>query len=226
MRKLYALLLSALVFTSFASCGKNEGTVKTAKEDIPVSDSGVSEVITPDEDSKEYELGDYRVTSKGTKLYYDENIDTEIMLALEKYFISFADGDFEAYKSCLYPSYITEYESFLQKEYEYGLDTSFQTQCDNLNEKMGGQFKVTRVKAEKDPEMTDEQKDEKLSEFFSSLNEFFGKDYYEELKGETDGFEYLTFFIMGEDSNGEETMIVSEFNIVFAQKDGNYYLFG
>ena len=227
MKKLYALLFSAMIFACSTSCGEKKNTAEVSSDSTAgIEENGVSAVVEPDKDSEEYDLGEYRKSENGTKLYYDENIDTEIMLTLEKYFCSFAERDFEKYKSCLYPSYITEYENFLQKEYQYGLDKSFETQCDNLEAQMGGKFKVTRVKAEKDTELTDEQKDGELSTFFSSLSEFFGKDYYEELKGETDGFEYLTFFIMAEDGNGEETMLVSEFKIVFAEKDGKYYTFG
>ena len=58
------------------------------------------------------------------------------------------------------------------------------------------------------------------------LNNYLGKDYYSEVKEQCDGFVDACFYIMGEDAYGKENMIVTAGKIVFATKDGRYYIFG
>ena len=58
------------------------------------------------------------------------------------------------------------------------------------------------------------------------MDEHFGKSYYEQVKGESDYLIDATFYLMGEDSNGNENVIVNGYKIVFAEKDGRYYTFG
>ena len=109
--------------------------------------------------------------------------------------------------------------SYLKENYEYDLETSFQNQRESLSEKMGGDFKITRIKAEK-------AESDSVESYFEPLNETFGKDYYSEIKDSTENFHHLKFYVMAEDSEKTESLLVSGFEIVFAEKDGNYYTFG
>ncbi|MDE6102350.1 MAG: hypothetical protein K2F73_05180 [Ruminococcus sp.] len=222
MKKFLVMTIALLYCCSFTACG--DGGKSSPEKEIPsVAEGEVGEIITPAEDDNEYDLGSYRYTSGGIKLYYDENeYPDNIMLTLEKYFTSFAENDYEKYESCLYSSYIDEMNDFLEENYQYGLETSFKNQRESLSEKMGGDFKITRIKAEK-PEATS---DEAIENYFKRLNETFGKDYYSEIKDGVDGFHHLKFYIMAEDSEKTESLLVSEYEIVFAEKDSNYYTFG
>ncbi|MDE6092227.1 MAG: hypothetical protein K2G14_03940, partial [Ruminococcus sp.] len=82
--------------------------------------------------------------------------------------------------------------------------------------------KITRINDEK-PQATS---DEAIEHYFKRLNETFGKDYYSEILDGVDGFHHLKFYIMAEDSEKTESLLVSEYEIVFAEKDSNYYTFG
>lgn len=222
MKKLLAVML--LCSCLFTACGDGG---KSSSENIPevpsVADGEVGEIITPDENDKDYNLGEYRYSANGTKLYFDENeYPKELILTLEKYFTAFAENDFEKYKSCLYSSYIDEMTTFLEKNYNYGLETSFQNQREGLSEKMGGDFSITRIRAEK----TDENTDETIKEYFEPLGETFGKDYYAEIKDDVDNFYHMTFYVIAEDTEKVESLLLSEYEIVFAEKDGSYYTFG
>lgn len=205
---------------AFVSCGK-----KDSSEPPVIPEGEVGELITPDEDSEEADLGSYRFSENGVKLYYEESeYPTELVLTLEKYFRSFADRDYSAYESTVFPDYIEEMEVVLQRDYGYGLENSFETQCINLETNAGGEFTVTRIKIE--PSDDDTSEEEFLEEYFSYLDEFFDKDYYSEVKELCDDLHFGIFYVMAKSEEVGETMIASGFHIVFAEKDGKYYVFG
>lgn len=222
MKKFLASILCCCMLTA---CGdNNKNSISENISEIPsVADGEVGEIITPDEKDKDYNLGEYRYSPDGTKLYFnDDEYPKELILTLEKYFRSLAENDFEKFKSCLYPAYIDEMTDFLEKNYEYGLETSFENQRKSLTEKTGGDFKITRLRAEKTAENTDET----IKEFFTSLDETFEKDFYTEVKNDVDNFYHMTFYVMAENSENTEILLLSEYEIVFAEKDGIYYTFG
>ena len=110
------------------------------------------DIISPEEGAEDSGLGTYRVSSSGVKLYYDETVfPAELMLTLEKYFTSFPSADYATYSRCVFPSYITEMESFLKNNYNYDLKTSFSKQCSSLADKMKGDYRITRIKLEEAP---------------------------------------------------------------------------
>ncbi len=98
--KIIALALSTAIFTGCtAGCSKNNVSDKNKSSDKISSDTNdptetpshaAGELITPPEDSEEYDLGSYRISDSGIKLYYeDSEYPAELMTALEKYFTSF-----------------------------------------------------------------------------------------------------------------------------------------
>lgn len=221
MKKIIIFLLCGCLLTACGDNGKSESSVYETKPPI-VAEGEVGEIITPDKTDKEYNLGEYRYSSLGTKLYFNEDeYPKELMLTLEKYFKAFAENDFETYKSCLSPHYAEKMNSYLEEKYKYGLETSFSKQRDNLSEKMGGNFNITRIRAEK----SEKNENEAIDEYFSELNDFFGDDFYSDVKKNTDKFYHMIFFVIAEDSEKTESLLISEYEIIFAEKDGKYYTF-
>ena len=183
------------------------------------------DLIVPEEGAEDVGLGSYRVSSSGIKLYYDETeFPAELLLTLEKYFIAFPSADYATYSRCVFPSYIEEMEKFLGENYDYDLKTSFSKQCSSLAEQMKGDYRITRRKLETAP-VYEEGKDN-LETFFSSLDNLFGKDFYGQVKEESDEVIDANFYVMAEDPYGEEKLLVADYEIVFAVKDGKYYTFG
>lgn len=191
----------------------------------PFELGSVGELVTPDAGSEEEELGNYRISSGGVKLYYEESeYPTELILTLERYFTAFASADYTNYSKSVFPSYITEMEEFLQQDFDYDLKTSFANQCSNLADTMSGDYRITRIKLEP-TEQYNEDKDN-IDVYFEALNEAFGKDYYAEVLSDSDELIDACFYVMAEDAYGKESMLVSGYEIVFAKKDGRYYTFG
>lgn len=250
IKKFTAVLLFALCLTAINSCDKADdiSSENTVSQTVEFNKSGITDIITPDENSEEYELGSYRISQNGIKLYYDESeISTELMLTLERYFASFQNNDFEAYKSCLASDYVERYNKYLIENYssddkEYSLKDSFELQCKNIKNLMiqqitgefdvsddtehSGDFKITRLKAESAELGEDETTEELTKKFFSYLDNVLDMDYYTYISEQADSLKYFTFYVIAEGEDGEEHRIISEMDIVFAEKNGKYYTFG
>lgn len=211
----------------FTNDGYTEKIMEKIK-DMQVSDEPFEfkehgELVVPEKDEKDAELGSYYESADGVKLYYEKNDHPrDMILTLEKYFTSYAEGDYTQYSRCVFPGYIDEMEAFLQKDYGYGMKKSFATQCSNLASNVSGDFKVTRIKLEK----TENLADDAVEKFFSSLDKTFNKDYYSEVKKNCDKLHYVTFYVIAENSKGEEVSLITGYDIVFAEKDGRFYTFG
>jgi len=229
-RRITALLLSAMLCFSAASCsdkekGPSSSAAKTSAP--PKVESGVGELITPAEEDVDSGLGSYRMSEYGTKLYYDSSVfSDELALSLDKYFKSIHDEDYETYKSCLFPSYLNNMETYLQKDFQYGMDTSFSNQCARLKALAAENYTITRIKIDKpQAEEGASTEEDYFSSFFGKLGECFGTDYYQEVKDNTDKLNEVNFTIMAE-FDGAETVILSDMKIVVAEKDGVFYNFG
>lgn len=236
-----SISISEISSSSDSNSSSDSSTSTTAPPELP-SKGSVSDIITPsDDDEQESLLGEYRLSSSGTKLYYDNTaVSDEIMLTLESYFKSYASNDFEAYKSCIFPGYAEHMEAFLQRDYSYGLDSSFQKQCDSLSAQAGDNFTITRIRAVPagvdDAEMVEAHEHEATTQYFDLEHEiksylgrydsFFDTDYYKEVSDLTSDFHYLTFSVIAADSEGNETKIVDGYRILFAGLNGRYYTFG
>lgn len=236
MNKIKAFALASIMCLGiFSGCGKKD-TVTSSVSEAPVlpAEGEVGDVISPDDKSEEYDLGEYRMSHDGIKLYYSDRVSSDLMLTLEKYFQSLQTHDFEAYKACIFPDYIDSIETFLQENYQYGFEDSFEKQCDNLKALAGGDFKVTRLKVEYPDEAPDEEtgetaefdKEQSVTDFLAHLDSLLGGDFSKKVREDADDFEYVTFYVMAENSAGEEMTLISEYDILLAVKDGNYYTFG
>lgn len=241
MKKLLCMI-SAAILSCFilTGCGKGE-----KKNDAPpvIGENGVGELITPDEESEEASLGSYRFDENGIKLYYEEDdVSTELMKALTSYFLSLQNKDLEAYKSCLFPDYAERYNTYLEENLDYSIDKSFEVQCENIRnfmidelygsydaentEDYTGDFKITRIRAERYTPEDESSEEDVVKTYFQTLDSIFQTDYYSLVSEQSDAIEYLTFFVIAEGEDGEEHRIISDFGIVFVLKDGKYYTFG
>ncbi len=251
-KRFIAFALATLCATGLVSCNdkKNGETADNTDEIVQeIGENEVSDLISPKEGTEEYELGSYRLSSNGIKLYWeDETISKELMLALEKYFINIQNGDFEGYKASLYPDYAERYGKYLEEQYseslegsdKYTLEDSFEMQCSNLkniltdtllyesetDKEFTGDYKITRIRGERFILTEGETEESRIDSFFEYLSSVFDIDYKDFVAKDVDSFEGLTFFVIVEAEDGSEHKIVSEMDIVFAVKDGKYYTFG
>ena len=248
-KRIFAAAAAAICLLTCVSCGKgteisvNENVSGTSAKSTAAPDAAapsVGDMVEPASDSEEYPLGSYRVASDGVKFYYEDNISEDLMFALDNYFTTFQNEDFETYQSLIYPDYKERYGAYLQEEYEYGLEDSFKLNCENLRRIMqqavaGDEgdssqytvdFTITRIKADVPELKEDETVDDLKANLFGYFDEIFDMDYYEYVKANSDDIEYVSFFIYASGEDGEEHRLISGYEIAFARVDGKYYTFG
>lgn len=236
--KMAAFLAAAACLVNTAGCEK--------KEEEPIGTKTITELgelITPPTNKAEYNLGSYYLDETGIKLYYgDDAVSPEVMQAMKNYVLAFQNQDYDAYKANLASDYGERYDAYLQENYGYDLQHSFELQCQNLRESMlaeiyggydaentenyTGDFTIARLRVESPVLNEGETKESLIREFFSYLDESFDMDYYSFVSEQADSLEYVTFFIIANGEDEDEHLIVSEMGIVFAVKDGKYYAFG
>ncbi len=245
-RKLTAAVSACVLAVCCISCEKNKDESVSLPE---IGENGVSDLISPAADSDEYELGQYYYSAKGTKLYCgDETVPVEAVLALDNYFTTFQNNDFEGYKSTIYPDYAERYEKYLREVYskeedvddDYSMKNSFDLRYNMLrdglkntllyeseeNKEFTGDYKLTRIRAESIVYEEGVTEEAFVQSFFDSYKDIFETDYYEFVKNDVDRLLPLTMFVMATAEDGNEHKIVSEANIILAEKDGKYYTFG
>lgn len=214
------IAMSMLFCQPLYSCSEKQNDSSKA------DNSNTSEAVTaqPTTSADEAELGEYVFSENGIKLYYDENEFAEevdvagIVAALEKYFLTFSQSDYDSYLECIHPEYLKQMNDYLERDFGYGMETSFETQCENLKTNAGGDYTITRIKVEAPAEDGSE-------DYLTYLGEIYGTDFYDTIKTDSDAIHDLIFYVMVE-AGGVETLLISEFEIVFAEKDGKYYAFG
>ena len=214
---------------TFDSDNYNDKIIKDLESaeasDEPLSYGSLGETITPAEDDDDSELGSYRVSDSGIKLYFDETeFPEELMLTLEQYFNSFANVDYNTYSRCSYPDYTEKMQVYLKKEFGYDMKNSFAAQCTNLANTMNGNFEITRIRLDVPPQY-DETKDN-LEAYFENFTDILGENYYEELRKGADKIYDGEFYVMAKGHSGTEQLLVSAYEIVMVEKDGRYYIFG
>lgn len=89
-----------------------------------------------------------------------------------------------------------------------------------------GDFSITRIKAEQTALFEGETLEELTEKFFQDSNDNFKMDYYNYIREQSDSLKYFTFYIIAEGEDGKEHKIISETDIIFAEKNGKYYTFG
>ena len=198
------------------------------KSDEAFKFGSIGDFVSPDAEDKDGDLGDYRESENGVKLYFeDEKFPKELMQTLEQYFLSFESVDYSLYTRCVYPEYFEQMDKFLQANYNYDMKTSFSNQCANLANIMNGTFRISRIKVE--PAEQYAEGTDNLDTYFGNLESLFEMEegkFYDTVKNDVDKIYDATFFVMAEKPDGNEELLVSGFEIVFVEKDGRYYIFG
>ncbi|MBR5514225.1 MAG: hypothetical protein IKV85_09625 [Ruminococcus sp.] len=251
-RKITAAISACMLAVCCISCEKiKEESVSLTEESVSlpeIGEKGVSELISPADGSDEYELGQYYYSGNGVKLYCgDETVPVEAVLALENYFLTFQNNDFDTYKSTIYPDYAERYEKYLREVYskekgvdDYSLKNSFDLRNSMIRDDLidilvyestedkefKGDYTITRIRAEQPTYEEGVTEEAFVQSFFDSYEDILDENYYEQVKSDVDKLIPFTIFVMARAEDGNEHKIVSTMNIILAEKDGKYYTFG
>lgn len=152
-----------------------------------------------------------------TLIYDKETVDEGYALVAEKYFNAIINNDVSAYKECLFPYYAEKWDEYLQSEYNYGIETSFEGMKKNLTID-GGRYTTLTVSYAQEHDM-----DVYLERLVTLMGESFPAD----CKERFDESHSLLFTINARyDGYDEDFSAVSDKELICVKSGGKYYVFG
>lgn len=230
IKRMLTVLAAAAMTASLFGCSKAEnGTESSAKEENSTSaaaDSSESEVSEIPEEPATVQK-DIPLEYEGTDVH-DNCADT-----INKYFTAVINQDYESYKSCLDPYYFDVYNTWLDGNYGYGMETSFETMHQNLMDSAvsannGEDVKdvvITKLKLSKTTAAEGEEEGDAIADYLAQYDSVIGEGFSDELKKQCDDIISVTF-TMTADCDGTELEILQEMEILMTVSGDEYRILG
>ncbi|MBE6854389.1 MAG: hypothetical protein E7501_01905 [Ruminococcus sp.] len=155
------------------------------------------------------------------QLIYDSAAVTDAHAQLiSDYFTAIQNRDFSAYSELIYPGYYSEMEVYLQENYNYGMEQSFEKRVDMLAITDENHFRFTQIKMEPAAE-------DSFEAYLTSMDQVMGEDFSENIRSGMDEYTILMFSVNAiSDDMEHETTVVDNNEMIIATSGGKAYLFG
>lgn len=226
--KRFVLILTAAVMTlPLYCCGEKEETSGSSVSDSDENTS--SQESNSDEESSQSAAEITAATEQAPipQEYDGSEVDDACAKAISDYFTAIMNQDYEAYKATLDPYYFQVYSDWLDGNFGYGMEISFETMHQNLMDQAGAQNvtiqKVTLHPAEPADGETDIQ--EAIDDYLADYDSIIGAGFSEELKKQCDELVDIQFTLTA-DCDGTEKEIMTDMELLMTVKDGVYRILG
>ncbi len=155
------------------------------------------------------------------QLIYDSAAVTDAHAQLiSDYFTAIQNRDFSAYSELIYPGYYSEMEGYLQENYNYGMEQSFEKRVDMLAITDENHFRFTQIKMEPAAE-------DSFEAYLTSMDQVMGEEFSENIRSGMDEYTILMFSVNAiSDDMEHETTVVDNNEMIIATSGGKAYLFG
>ncbi|MBQ8513797.1 MAG: hypothetical protein IJ496_00165 [Ruminococcus sp.] len=232
--KRLALVLTAVVMSLPLYCCAEKEEDASDSSSAEVSDSA-SESEVSEESSEESSAAAY-VQQDIPQEYDGSEIDDACAQTISRYFTAIMNQEYEEYEATLDPYYLQVYDDWLDGNFGYGMETSFETMHQSLMDaasvdEEGNAItveKVTITKIALSPaEPTEEESDinEAIDTYLASYDSAIGEGFTEELKKQCDEV-IAVRFTMTADCDGTERDILTDMELLMTVTDGEYRILG
>lgn len=171
-------------------------------------------------DSKKSDSSSDSIDDSAAKLtveYESGSIDEGYVLIACKYFNAIINRDVSSYKETLFPYYAERMEEYLQSEYGYGMEKSFENLAQNLQIN-NGKFTTLSLSY---------SGDEAVEDYLSRLENLLGDGFSQESSEKFDEGCSILFTINARyDGYEEDFSVVSENELICVKSGDSYYVFG
>lgn len=204
-----ALSLSLLLGVS-CLCGMSGCAEKSDSDSSAASSAGDTESGTVPKEN-------------GIELFYagEEEVPAEYATLMTSYFKAIAENDYAGYSATVFPAYATQLEAYLQKNYSYGLESSFQKRRESMKITDTNHYRFTAIRLQMTEQTT-------LDEYFTQMTTTFDADFCASIQSEVESGCVIKFDLLAEsdDMEKEETVVAGSEMAVAKGKDGKWYVFG
>lgn len=171
------------------------------------------------------ESSDSGVDSRGIPLEFQQIYDSTAVedahaQLITDYFTAIEQRDFDTYKALIYPQYYDAMEEYLQENYEYGMETSFEKRVGMFEITEENHFRFTQIKFEA-------MEDDSIDEYLTSMEQIMGSGFEEKMRAGIDSNTVVQFSVNAiSDDMEKETTVVDCNEMILIESDGKVYLIG
>lgn len=228
----FLLTLMTLAMTaSLFGCSSKEDTTPTVPEtsDSAAEKSGESTDAT----ENEVETEDATVQANIPLEYDGTDVNDDCADVINKYFTAIINQKYDSYKETIDPYYFKVYTSWLDGNYGYGMETSFETMHQNLmdsavsanNGEDVSDIYITKLKLTTSSANDSEDGYDAVEEFLAQYDTIIGEGFSEELRKQCDDVISVTF-TMTADCDGTELEILQDMELLMTVHGDEYKILG
>ena len=238
--KFPAVFLAVCMALSLSACGNtedkassSEASSKSAQSDSSESDAVpvATDTNADNSDDTAEPVTESDPADMNYQLDYDSNVIPDAMAkTIATYFYAIETQNYDLYTANLDSDYQTATEKMLQEQYGYGMETSMEMYHQSLISAAGtDDCSITAIEMSMADEALAANYDadtDFVEEYLSAFTQVLGEDFTAQLKQDTDALYDVVLNITGENSSGEAISIMSDLEILVAERGDVYGIMG
>lgn len=236
IKKIFLAMTVIVMAASLFGCSGDNKKDDTSAD--PEQGSSAAESVnddSSDDDSSESdtETEDATVQANIPLEYDGTDVNDSCADTINKYFTAIINQRYDDYVDTLDPYYFSVYNSWLDGNYGYGMETSFETMHQNLmnaavsanNDKDVNEVRITKLKLSPTIPKDGEEDGAVINDYLAQYDALIGEGFTEELKKQCDNVLNVTF-TMTADCDGTELEILKDMELLMTVSDGEYRILG
>lgn len=236
IKKIFLAMAVIVMAASLFGCSGDKENDDTSA----VSEQGSSAAESVNDDSSDdassesdTETEDATVQANIPLEYDGTDVNDSCADTINKYFTAIINQRYDDYVDTLDPYYFSVYNSWLDGNYGYGMETSFETMHQNLmnaavsanNDKDVNEVRITKLKLSPTVPKDGEEDGDVINDYLAQYDTLIGEGFTEELKKQCDDVLNVTF-TMTADCDGTELEILKDMELLMTVSDGEYRILG
>lgn len=223
MKKIQNVLLTACALWLAGSMLLTVGCAKNSKKTDSDTDVSESESSQPVTESNPADM-QYKMT------YDEEKIPAELAETMAMYFYAIDTQNYALYLEQINPIYEEAMNAFLQENYGYGLESSFEQSHQMLVQYAGtDEFTVTEIELAPASEALDEEFEDGtdfVQEFLDVYSEVLGEEFTKSIQENTEAIYDVAVTLKGKDTAGEEITILDRLETMVVETEEGFGIVG
>ncbi|MDE6020113.1 MAG: hypothetical protein K2H01_03820 [Ruminococcus sp.] len=236
IKKIFLAMAVIVMAASLFGCSgdKENDDTSASSEQSSSADESVNDDNSNDAAfESDTETEDATVQANIPLEYDGTDVNDSCADTINKYFTAIINQRYDDYVDTLDPYYFSVYNSWLDGNYGYGMETSFETMHQNLmnaavsanNDKDVNEVRITKLKLSPTVPKDGEEDGAVINDYLAQYDTLIGEGFTEELKKQCDDVLNVTF-TMTADCDGTELEILKDMELLMTVSDGEYRILG
>lgn len=224
-KKILSLLLAGCMVFGFAGCGSSESDDSSSEETTSAENGDSSE---EDADPSKNTVASIPVSDWEIQC---DSVDKDLATTIANYYYSIEIQDYDLYQEQMNSAYRDAMEPWLQDNYGYGIETSFEQYYDALVDAAEtSNFALNGVTVELAEEALADDFEEDtdfIQDYLDTYSSVLGDDFVTTLENESKDFIDVAVTLTAVDEDGETFNVLDQIEVlVVEQTDGSYSILG